>query len=476
METTWPLIAMIVLFVIMLFSIAKDSMDRSSLVIIIALLSYLVVVVGTGAPLRILLNLMFGTEEDGYQNFHTILLIFGISIITFFCQYSGLFQFLSFKVIQATKGHPGRLMIMNSMLTFFVSAVLADQITAIIMIPLTITICRTLKLNPVPFIIIQAMFIKIGATVLPISSVPTIMITSNQGIGFLEYLSFSGVISILLAFSTAVVFAIKNRKKFSEPKGNEIENFLSQSPWAFVKDKSMMLNITTIFLGVIALFIIIPSDVISPDIIAMMGAGIALFVNRKHGIRVMKDMDFDLLIYLLSVFVVSGCLEAVGVIKLIGEGLQSLNIHEPALAFLLLLWVGAICSAFVDNIPIAKILLSMINVLMGERGSPNARLGAMGLSLGIIWGDNLTPFGDTLLAIGVAQNHNVKIEPKEFGKVSATTTLIQLIIISLIILGIFVPEVLVIELIVGGILLIVFLLVLFLKKNRAVKVDETNVK
>lgn len=76
-----------------------------------------------------------------------------------------------------------------------------------------------------------------------------------------------------------------------------------------------------------------------------------------------------------------------------------------------------------------------------------------------------------ILAIGVAQNHSVKIEPKEFGKVSATTTLIQLTVISLIILGIFVPEILAIELIVGAIALIVFLLLPFLKKQRAKKAN-----
>jgi Na+/H+ antiporter NhaD/arsenite permease-like protein len=308
--------------------------------------------------------------------------------------------------------------------------------------------------------------------VMPISSVPAILITSSQGIGFIEYISFSGVISTLLAFSTAIIFAILNRNKFKEPDPKQIEIFMSESAWVFVKDKGMMLNITTIFLGVILMFIIVPSSVLTPDIIAIMGAGIALFVNRKHGIRVMKEMDFDLVIYLLSVFVVSGCLEAVGVIELIKENLASLNVHDPSLAFLLLLWIGALASAFVDNIPITKLLLSIINVLMGERGTPNARLGAMGLSLGIIWGDNLTPFGDSILAIGVAQNHNVKIAPKEFGKISATTTLIQLTVISLIILGMFMLEVLIIEIIVGTILIFVFLLIPFLKKRKNKKTND----
>ncbi len=438
-DVNLPLLINLVLFVLMLVAIAKETMDRSSLVLIIAVLSFSVVVLLQGVPIIYVFELLFGTPEDNYSNARTIMLIFSISIIAFFSQRSGLFQFVAFKVIQITKGKPSKLLIFNSMLTFAVSSILADSITAIIMIPLTVTICRTLKLDPVPFIILQAMFIKLGATVLPISSIPAILITSNQNITFMEFIPVSATISTSVALGTAITFAIIYRKSFIMPNEKQIEIFMNYSAWMFVKDKLMMIKVSIIFLLVILGFIVIPPSIAGPDTIAMVGAGFALFVNRRHGIQVMKEMDFDLLIYLLSVFVITGCLKIVGLIDLIGSYLTSLHITEPSIAFMILLWIGALASAFIDNIPITKILLSLINILMGERGSPNAKLGSIGMAIGVIWGDNLTPFGDSILPITIAGNHCVRIDPKQFLKISAITTLTQLTIVSLIILSLFNP-------------------------------------
>lgn len=469
LEFDWPLWINLVFFIVMLFMIAKDSMDRSSLVIIIAILSFGVVVFFKGIPILEVFELLFGSAEDNYTNARTIVLIFSISIIAFFSQRSGLFQFVAFKVIQITKGNPARLLILNSMLTFLVGAILADSITAIIMIPLTVTICRTLKLDAVPFLILQAMFIKLGATVLPISSIPAIMITADQNITFAEYVPVSMTVSGSIALGTAIIFALIYRKSFTMPSEKQVEIFMNFSAWMFVKDKQMMINISIIFFSVIVGLIVIPPSIAGPDAIAMVGAGVALFVNRKHGIQVMKEMDFDLLIYLLAVFVITGCLQIVGLIDLIGSFLTSLKITDPSIAFLILLWIGALASAFIDNIPITKILLSLINILMGERGSPNAKLGSLGLALGVIWGDNLTPFGDSILPITIAGNHGVKIEPKQFLRVSAITTLTQLTVVSLIILSLFSPIFIIIDIIIVGVIGLLFYL-----KKRSSRIKAIN--
>ena len=198
------------------------------------------------------------------------------------------------------------------MLGFFVSSILADSITTIIMIPLTISICRTLKLKPVPFIIVQAIFIKLGATVMPISSIPTIMIICHQGIGFLEYMSFAGIISFFVSLVSAFVFSILYSRKHVQTQMDGLNMFLEYNAWTFVKDRPYMLKIALTFLGTIVAFIFVPlldlSFEIGVDSIGLIGAGVTLFISRKKKFETFKEIEFDLLVYLLSVFVITGCL------------------------------------------------------------------------------------------------------------------------------------------------------------------------
>jgi Na+/H+ antiporter NhaD/arsenite permease-like protein len=274
---------------------------------------------------------------------------------------------------------------------------------------------------------------------MPISSIPSIIITSSQNISFMEYVGFAGLVSFLVAISTVLMFVFLTRKAIKPSKPEGINMFLEYNPWTFVHDREMMIKVTGVFIGVIIGFIVIPTKVAKPDMIALVGAALVLILNRKKVSQVMKELDFGLLVYLMGVFVITGCLEEVGLIALIGQGLTELHISDPSIAFLMLLWIGAIASAFIDNIPITQLLVSIINILMGEKGSPNAKLGSMGLSLGITWGDNLTPFGDSILVLNVAKNHGVNIESMTFLKTNASITLIQLSVISLVVFVMFKP-------------------------------------
>jgi len=187
-------VLLLILFVGMLILIGIDVMERAALVFICAVVAFFILITIEQAPPTVMIDFLFGTTEDDFLNFHTILLILGIMIISTICNYNGFFQFIAFQMIKLTKGDPKKVLIMCASMAFFISSLLADPITVIIVIPLTITVCRAIKMNPVPYLIIEAIYIKLGATVLPISSIPSILITSSQGISFGEYVSSAGLI------------------------------------------------------------------------------------------------------------------------------------------------------------------------------------------------------------------------------------------------------------------------------------------
>ena len=415
-------------------------MDRTTLAFICALVSFFILLIfEENVSPYVVVEFLFGTPENEFINFQTITLIFGIMVISTICTETGLFQYLAFKMIQLSKGQSKKVLIVIGVLTFFISTILEDTITAIILIPLMITVCRTLKLPPAPYVISQAIIIKLGATMLPISSVPSIMITTAQEITFWEYFRMAGSISLVtMLFSVGLLlFVFRSELRVDKPEG--LAGFLEYDAWVFVKDRKMMLISLSIFISTIIGFIFIPSSAMRPNTIACIGAGILLVFNYRKAGEVLKKIDYQLIGYLLGIFVITGCLEYVGVIDLIGQALNSLGITNLGIAFLVLLWIGAICSAFMDNIPITNLFIALTNVLLGEKGTATAKFGSTGLALGIIWGDNLSPFGDTILVLAIARKNNATITPLEFFKVGLPVTLIQLTGVSMIILLIFSP-------------------------------------
>jgi Na+/H+ antiporter NhaD/arsenite permease-like protein len=453
------IILLLAIFIFMLFAIAKDVMERAALVLVCAVAAYLVIIWLEGAPPFVVVNFLFGTEVDGYSNFHAITLIFGIMVISTVCYKTGFFQFIAFQLIKMTKGKPVKVLVVVSLLTFIVSSVLADQITAIILIPLTVTVCKTLRLNPVPYIILQCFCIKLGATVLPISSIPSLLIAVAQDISFVDFFSSAGLISIGSVFLAILLFMKLFHYKLAEHEFNEVEVLMQFNPWTFVKDRKMMLIASATFFSTIAGFIIIPSDVLNPDAIALVGAAFLFIVNRSKAREILKEIDYSLLLYLLGVFIVTGGLQYAGLIDLIGVGLTGLNISDLGFSFLILFWIGSIASAFIDNIPITQIMIPLINVMFGPVGTPAAKVGGTGLALGTIWGDNLSPFGDTILPLAIARNNKVDITPKDFFKVGAGLTLILNTVISIGVLMIFSPILGVISLLgVGGVMLCIMII------------------
>lgn len=452
-------IALLVIFVIMLYAIAKDVMERAALVLVCAIAAYFVVVWILGLEPGVVVGYLMGTDADGYTNFHAIVLIFGIMVISTVCYRTGFFQFIAFQLIKLTKGKAVKVLWINSLLTFMVSSVLADSITAIIMIPLTVTVCKTLRLNALPFIILQSFCIKLGATVLPISSIPSLLIAASQGISFGEYFLSAGLISIGSVFLAIFLFQVVFRYRLAEVEFNEVDVLMQFNPWTFVKDRKMMLIASATFFGAIAGFIIIPAEIIKPDAIAVVGAALLFIVNRNNSRQILKEIDYSLLLYLLGVFIVTGGLQDAGLIDLIGSGLTSIGIGNVGLAFLLLFWIGAVASAFIDNIPITQIMIPIINILFGAPGTATAKIGGTGLALGTIWGDNLSPFGDTILPLAIARNNKIEIQPKDFARVGIGLTMMLYIIISIAVLVIFDPVIGLITCACAGITLVIVIIV-----------------
>jgi Na+/H+ antiporter NhaD/arsenite permease-like protein len=121
-----------------------------------------------------------------------------------------------------------------------------------------------------------------------------------------------------------------------------------------------------------------------------------------------------------------------GIIKVIANSLGSITTDDLLLTFIITLWLSAIISGFIDNITVAKILIPTVNLITLGYNSEDRIFIYSGMCYGLIWGDNLTPFGDTIILMNVAEQNKTHIKPLDFIKVSLPVTIFQLCVVSII--------------------------------------------
>ena len=180
-------VIIVAVFIVIVVLLMLEKVNRILLALSGAVICFFVLTFIEHQPYSLFVSFIFGTSEDGFVNTHSLFLIFGISIIVQICHASGLFTYVSLKLILRTANRPNLLLLILCTVTVLTSAIINNILTVMIIIPLTITVTRILNIDPEPFIITQAVLVNVGGTMFSISSVPNIMITQTAGIGFNEF-------------------------------------------------------------------------------------------------------------------------------------------------------------------------------------------------------------------------------------------------------------------------------------------------
>ncbi|MCK4844672.1 MAG: hypothetical protein KAS95_03270 [Candidatus Heimdallarchaeota archaeon] len=443
-------------FIVVIVIIFTEKINRAIVAITAALITYFTLIFIDGQEFSKLVDLLFGTQDDGFVNLHTLILIVGMMFIVQISDEAGLFQFIGVLAIKMSKGKPIALMAILCTLSATFSAVISNILAVMILIPLTITISRILNINPTPFILTEAIMVNIGGTFFSISSIPNILIVTDTGIGFNEFFINVGLFSLLVAGLTLLFFIFLYKKELKSPTKGMVDTLKEFNVWNFVQNRRLLYASMCSLVVLMISFIAIPSSIIPPDIIALTIAMFLTLFSTFNGINpktIIQKFDFELLFYLLGIFVVAGGLEVTGVIDIIGGALFKVGAISPFLNVIVIIWAAAFLSSLIDNIPITKIMIPvvglmsdtatltledhsllapLINVgLMSETATINPNQNYYALSYGANWGDNLTPMGDNILVMNIAEQHKRPIKMKAFWKLGFTTTIVQLILVTI---------------------------------------------
>jgi len=317
-----------------------------------------------------------------------------------------------------------------------------DNVTTVLLIvPITISVFRTLRISPVPFIIAQVLASNVGGTATLIGDPPNILIGSAANIDFTSFIINMGPTIAVSLLVSLFILKFLFRKELSQ-KPHNFEELLSQDEKVLIKDRSVLKKSLVVLGAVIVLFVIHGSLNIEPSIIALSGAGILMVLAKSRPEQILKSVDWSTLIFLAGLFIIIGGAEKAGLIDLLSSTVLHISGGNPWILFFMIIWVSAIASAFIDNIPFAATMIPLIFTIYNNE-SLAAVFGNLdisplwwALSLGVGLGGNGTMIGSSagIVATGLAELNSHRITFNQFLKVGFPFMIVTVAVGSIVLL------------------------------------------
>jgi Na+/H+ antiporter NhaD/arsenite permease-like protein len=388
-----------------------------------------------GAIAMVVFHILSQEEAFHVIDFNTIGLLVGMMTIVNILKRTGIFQYIAIKTAKLSKGSPWKIMLYFSVVTAVASALLDNVTTILLIAPVTFVITETLGLNPVPFLITEVLTANIGGTATLIGDPPNIMIGGATNLSFMDFLVNLGpvVVVIFIVVLFLLKFIYGSQLKISEENKAKIAEFDETKT---ITDPVLLKKSGIVLLGTIIGFAIHQSFGLESATIALLGAGILLLISKVDVEEILTEVEWPTIFFFMGLFIMVGALEEIGVIEVVANQLISLTHGNVFVTTMLILWVAAIASAFLDNIPFVATMIPLIHSI-GATGMDTTPLW-WALALGACLGGNGSVVGATanVIVSGMLHKKGYKLTFGDFLKIGFPLMLIS-VFISMIYLIIF---------------------------------------
>jgi len=366
----------------------------------------------------------YGTIDEhmlfGFVDFNVIGLLMGMMIIAAMLEISGFFEFIAIKATKLSKGEPWRLILYLGGFTTVISMFI-DNVTAVILIaPVAIRICGKLKINPIPLLVSLAMMSNTGGVGTLVGDPPNVMIASASGFGFNSFIIRLFPMVLVAWFVTATILYYHFREWRSE-RSHHVEDLMNVDEWDMVKDRKLMYRT----LGVLTLTVLgfSCSELLHLGIdisaIALLGAGMALAVNQPDIHAVLVKVEWAALLFFACLFIMVGGLDEMGHLEALARWIFDVTGGDGMMLVIAIIWISAIASAIVDNIPFTAAMILVIQNLSEQGLIENTAPLYWALAMGAGFGGNGTPIGSSagVIVVSMAERAGHPITPREWMKV-----------------------------------------------------------
>jgi len=369
-----------------------------------------------------------------FIDYRVLIAIIGISIIVEVTRESGVFHYIAIKAVKLSKGEPIPLLIILCLMSYLLAMIATAIVAIIIMGTLTIAISRILRINPVPYLIAEAIVVDVGGMTLLFSSIPNIILSQTVGLSlglFLKYIVPFSIISLVLS-----ILLLNNKFKYTLDQPDELRKalLLEFDEWALVRNRQIFYRSAFLFTAVIA-GLLLYRDV---ALVAITGAVLMMAITGIEVDEVLRRVDWETILFFSGLFIIVGGLEYEGVLEELGHALAILTGGNIVLMSLIVLWLVGLLSGVIDNVPIVLAFIPVIKALLETSGAAYfADLIWATMILATNIGGNLLPYGapTTVLAMGIGKKAGRPFRAKEFIAVGPIWTILNLVIATFYILG-----------------------------------------
>ncbi len=338
---------------------------------------------------------------------NVIFLLMGMMIIVGVLKKTGMFQWLAYQSYALARGNIFILAAILMVVTAVCSAFLDNVTTMLLMIPVTIEIAVTLKVNPLSLLIPEVFASNVGGTATLIGDPPNILIGSYANLTFMDFVTNLTIIVAVCMVLTVIYYLFWYKPAYQQAEVKDVERTIAFMAVQYrIKDKRLALKGLALLAFTIFLFIIHGVLHMEPAIAALTGAMFLLAISRVDIVEMLEhEVEWPTLIFFIALFMVIAGAEETGLIQIIAEWVRDVSGGNLTVAVIMILWVSAIASAVIDNIPFTATMLPIVAFL--NSSIPGAESGILwwSLALGACLGGNGTMIGASanVVTVGLAE-------------------------------------------------------------------------
>jgi Na+/H+ antiporter NhaD/arsenite permease-like protein len=372
-------------------------------------------------------------------NWTAIGVLLGMFIIASSLREAGFFEWMGLRLAGAVDAHPIRMYILLPLMTAGMASLLDIVTVALFIVPLTVQVFDSLDIDPVPFVITEVLAANIGGVSTMVGDPTNVIVGSTLGVSFNQFLLNTAPIALAaLAANTGILY-IKNHgflhREALVRRRSRLEPLALKTAQEAVKD-SGLLRVSLVSLGLAVAFLIVHNFLGVSAALATLAPAFLILVyesSRSKEIQhVLGRVDWEIFFFFGGLFLLVGGLAKTGVLATIGDQLVQLAGGNLALTVTLVLWVAALISQVVDNVPLVTAFIPII--LRMELSFPNYAPIAWALALGTGIGGMATPIGtaSNMVALNILNKPNQRLSFARFAKRTIPLTILDLAIANLI--------------------------------------------
>ncbi len=392
-----------------------------------------------GGGLMITLGLLNQEQAVRGIDFNTLALLTGMMLIVAVARRSGVFQFVAILSAKTARANPAGILLMLAIVTAVLSALLDNVTTVLLIAPVTLVICRELEVKAYPFLFAEILASNIGGTATLIGDPPNIIIGSAAGLTFMDFVyALAPCVVIVLLVNSVLVHLIWGRSMRATPEAKARVMALDHGD--AITDRPLMVKSVLVISLVIAGFGAAHTLHMEAGTIALFGAALLLMLDNlgrtvedQHHrlIESFNEVEWITIFFFVGLFIVVAGVEHAGLLKMMADWLVSVTQGDLWLMGVSILWVSAVLSAIIDNIPFVATMIPVIKNMAPTFGGEEALLPLWwSLSLGACLGGNGTLIGASanLTVAGIGERAGVPFRFLEFAKLAFPLMLLSILI------------------------------------------------